>query len=159
MVFVRQADKGQRQGVAPVDAVTLGFSSTALAVRQGLVDILALPAFRAMDMAARNSAELALAEVLNNIVEHAYAGTVGPITVTATAGKGHVMLEIVDKGRALPAERLPVGARPVIDPKAELPEGGFGWFLIRSLVENLAYRRQSGRNHMSFCLPCRETGE
>ena len=32
----------------------------------------------------------------------------------------------------------------------DLPEGGFGWFLIRELTHDLTYRRDGSRNHLSF---------
>ena len=32
----------------------------------------------------------------------------------------------------------------------DLPEGGFGWFLIRTLTTDLRYRREAGRNRLSF---------
>ena len=32
----------------------------------------------------------------------------------------------------------------------ELPEGGFGWDLIRQLTTGLAYARVEGRNELTF---------
>jgi len=36
---------------------------------------------------------------------------------------------------------------------ADLPEGGFGWGLIRALSSGLSYRRMSERNRLAFRIP------
>ena len=52
----------------------------------------------------------------------------------------------------MPDHTLPMGLPQPIGVDKDLPEGGFGWFLIRSLTENLTYRRIDARNHLSFQL-------
>ena len=49
-----------------------------------------------------------------------------------------------------PAGRLPDGADCAL---VDLPEGGFGWHLIRTLTRDLAYVRSGGCNRLSFLLP------
>ena len=95
-----------------------------------------------------------LAEVLNNVAEHAYADTAGPVAVTVALIPGGLGCEVVDEGNAMPGGQLPEGRLPQDDlPETELPEGGFGWHLIRSLTRDLAYRRQRGSNRLSFTIP------
>ena len=100
----------------------------------------------------RSTVELVSAEALNNIAEHAYAGlTPGPVTLTArmTSERLHVILR--DQGRALPGRKLPEGVPPKTDVAcANLPEGGFGWFLIRDLTTALHYRRTDRENRLQL---------
>lgn len=127
--------------------------STPIAVRNGLVTLLACPILHSLDDGTRGTAETVLAEVLNNIVEHAYAETIGQICVSLLYQPGGILVYICDHGRAFPQEELPQGTLPRIDSPEGLPEGGFGWFLIRSLVQGLTYTRKEACNHLSFLLP------
>jgi serine/threonine-protein kinase RsbW len=62
---------------------------------------------------------------------------------------------IVDSGVSLPDGVIPAGLLPGMADVAleDLPEGGFGWYLIRSLTRDLAYTRDQGVNRLSFILP------
>ncbi|HEX9858159.1 MAG TPA: ATP-binding protein, partial [Paracoccaceae bacterium] len=106
---------------------------------------------RALPAAERGTAELVLAEVLNNIVEHAYASASGDIELTLHLHQSELVCRIEDRGLPMPGERLPVGDLRRIDGD-DLPEGGFGWHLIRTLSRELNYRRINGRNQLSFRL-------
>lgn len=120
-----------------------------MAVRDALRRVFAAPMMGALDEDARGTAELVLAEVLNNVVEHAYAGAPGEIDLRLGLLPGSLLCMVRDRGRPMPGERLPGGALPVILPD-DPPEGGFGWHLIRSLSQDLRYRRAGGRNHLRF---------
>jgi serine/threonine-protein kinase RsbW len=102
------------------------------------------------DVAA--TAEIVLAEVLNNIVEHGYAAATGQIEVELALSDTGLQIRTSDLGCALPAAVL-AGTPSLPTVTDDLPEGGFGWYMIRSLVEELAYRREGDRNHLSFCVP------
>jgi serine/threonine-protein kinase RsbW len=128
-----------------------------LAVRRGLADMLACPAMRCLDEGARGTAEIVLAEVFNNIVEHAYSEQPGSISVSlCDVGRG-VEVVVIDQGRAFLQEQLPQDKLPLIDASEDLPEGGFGWYIIRTLVQDLTYRRSQSTNHLSFVLPAEDT--
>ena len=100
----------------------------------------------------RFSVELVLAETLNNIVEHAYdRPDSGQIALRLSADSGGILCQLTDNGRAMPGGALPKGAR--VDPEVEtalLPEGGFGWFLIREIARDLTYERASDMNVLNF---------
>ncbi len=98
--------------------------------------------------------ELVLAEVLNNIVEHAYAGAnAGHIDLRARYMDSGFRFEITDEGSEMPGGMLPVGEHVDLDTDLNaLPEGGFGWYLIHDLTENLQYHRASGRNQLRFTI-------
>ncbi|KPQ06068.1 MAG: serine/threonine-protein kinase RsbW [Rhodobacteraceae bacterium HLUCCA12] len=99
------------------------------------------------------SAELVLAEVLNNIVEHAYCRRSGHVEMTVTLRPDGLYCEVRDHGDHMPQGRPPNLPPPRIDPPRQLPEGGFGWHIIRSLTTHLGYRQQDGWNALSFVMP------
>jgi serine/threonine-protein kinase RsbW len=137
--------------------VRLVIPGTPLAVRDALRRVFAAPLLRGLDDDARGTAELVLAEVLNNVVEHAYAGAPGEIDLRLGLLPDSLLCMVRDGGRPMPDERLPGGALPVFaadDP----PEGGFGWYMIRSLSQDLRYRRAGGRNHLRFRVETRAAG-
>jgi len=92
--------------------------------------------------------EIALAEALNNIVEHAYAGHGGgPVRLHGALTGGRLEIGLRDEGRPLPGLRLPDPQLPGCSgPVEALPEGGFGWYLIHDLTDALTYRRNGAEN-------------
>ena len=136
---------------ASTDAVFV-IASTPLLVRQALCDILRHPVLVQLSVEVRGNAEVVLAEALNNIVEHAYADTLGQIDLRLHRCPDRLLCDIIDHGAPMPDHTLPIGLPQPIGVDNDLPEGGFGWFLIRSLTENLTYRRIDARNHLSFQL-------
>lgn len=134
------------------DDLHLVFRATPSLVRDSLAAMLAQPPLCDLTEDGRGTAELVLAEALNNIVEHAYADGPGPVEVTLCAGPQGIGCLIVDQGLPMPGGTLPEGRLPDLAPE-DLPEGGFGWHLIRALTTDLTYRRVAGRNQLSFRLP------
>ncbi|MGR3501916.1 ATP-binding protein [Pseudaestuariivita sp.] len=123
-------------------------------VRHALSDIIAALKSRKVDPEALGSVEIVLAEALNNVVEHAYDATeCGDIEVNAQVLLGRVQFDILDTGRQMPFGTPPLGHPVDLDTSADdLPEGGFGWFLIREMTETLEYTHQNGRNRLSLTL-------
>lgn len=101
----------------------------------------------------RSSAELILAEALNNIVEHAYGGESGEIELHVALHHDRLVCLIRDHGRPMPDGRPPDPGPPHIAPPDYLPEGGFGWHIIRCLTTDLHYRRAGDWNELSFHVP------
>ena len=140
--------------IAPGDApvsIALRFAACPDRIRAALRQVRRHLAARGLSDDRLGTVELALAEALNNIAEHAYAGQgAGPVSLVAR-GDGDGLLRVVlrDRGRALPGNRLPDGTLPTLDtaPHA-LPEGGFGWFLIRDLADRVDYTRVGGTNRL-----------
>ena len=93
-----------------------------------------------------------LAEVFNNIVEHAYAGHASrPVTVRVESRKCGVRALIIDQGTPMPKGVLPERRLPDTDvPRLALPEGGFGWHLIHAETNALAYHRNKDENHLEL---------
>lgn len=136
----------------PFPGFTLRFLGAATDVPPALQH--ALSKLDTLGLAAdwRSTVELVLAETLNNIAEHAYAGQPpGPVTLTARMTSDRLFVILRDQGRPLPGRKLPDGVAPNTDvPCAYLPEGGFGWFLIRDLTSALHYRRTDQENRLQL---------
>ena len=61
-------------------------------------------------------------------------------------------VSVYDQGLPMPDEHLPKGElAPLIDGE-DLPEGGFGWFLIRTLTLDLEYERDGSFNKLRFAV-------
>lgn len=101
---------------------------------------------------ARSDVRIAMAEILNNIVEHSVAGLAGAtIAVDVVRDGARLLVETLDHGRPLPPSLLASAELPEIgDDVASLPEGGFGWFIIHSLAQDMMYEREAGANRLSF---------
>ena len=61
-----------------------------------------------------------------------------------------LMFEIRDKGRPMPKGRAPIGNHPMTEfhQHDSMPEGGYGWFLIREIVSDLVYDRHDDENFL-----------
>lgn len=134
----------------PPDRVHLVLPATALGVRQALCDLMACALVRDCSRDDMGTAQLVVAEALNNVVEHAYACYAGMIEVDIRRRRDQLLVHIADRGLPMPDATPPLGTPPELGAFDDLPEGGFGWFLIRNLVEDLAYRREGDRNLLSF---------
>lgn len=139
------------------DATTrlvLSFRSRNAEVRAALASINRFLAANGTATADRATAEIVVAELLNNIVEHAYGeDDAGQILLEAGFCAGTLCVQVTDHGGAMPGETLPQGAPPDISgPVDTLPEGGFGWFLLRSLTQNLRYTREGCANITRFAI-------
>jgi len=100
-------------------------------------------------------AEQVLAEALNNIAEHAHAekGEDGETWVsTATSGQA-VTITVRDNGLSMPGLKVPNPALPdIAGDVANLPEGGFGWYMIHALSKDVRYDRTDGWNVLAITL-------
>lgn len=139
-------------------SLKLVFQADPVSVRQALEGMLTCPPLSCLGGDVRGTAQLVLAEVLNNVAEHAYGDAGGKVEIRLWLDPDALHCLIVDEGRAmpggqLPEGRLPGGPRVALD---DLPEGGFGWHLIRSLCAELSYVRVDGQNRLAFALTTRQ---
>jgi serine/threonine-protein kinase RsbW len=133
----------------------INFKSDPLHVRDALKTILLNlknSGAKANDIA---TAEIVLAEVLNNIVEHAYEERGdGDIDLRLFETAFGLTCMFSDRGVAMPDAQPPVGKMNNLDCAVDdLPEGGFGWAMLHALTDDLSYTRQNGANLLSFSLP------
>lgn len=126
-----------------------------MAVRTALGQLLDGLKPLSLDVEEAGTVELVMAEALNNIVEHAYPEDqgAGPIDITCAHASDGLHLTVVDSGRAMPDGQTPVGGAVDIDVDfCDMPEGGFGWFLIKDLAKDVTYRRQDTENLLQLRL-------
>ena len=114
-----------------------------------------LPAWLAGD--ARHAVELALAEVLTNIVEHGYhGGALEDIRVRLLDRPGGLEVDVCDRGRPIPDGRLEQADETtfLFDPTdiAGLPEGGMGLALIKAAFDEVRYASHDGLNQLHLVL-------
>jgi anti-sigma regulatory factor (Ser/Thr protein kinase) len=97
--------------------------------------------------------DLILEEILVNIARNAYPPTESGDTEVAYARleQGTLLVEISDHGRSFNPLELPPPAMG--DDLATRQIGGLGVFLVKSAADSLAYRREDGRNTLSFRFP------
>ena len=110
----------------------------------------------------RHCAQIALAEACNNIVRHAYGpdGAVPDpdIELDLALDAGGLQVTLRDRGGPMPTGGLPGPDLPPIDPgdPLTLPEGGFGWPILRGIARALSHSRHNGRNVLRFRLALSE---
>ena len=102
--------------------------------------------------ADRERLDLVLEELLVNVARYAYPGGAGDVEVAyAVESRGQLLFELSDKGCVFnPLEKEePDLTRPLENRLV----GGLGIFLVRHLVDSIAYRRQNDCNIVSFRFP------
>lgn len=93
--------------------------------------------------------ELALEEAIINIIDHAYGGNGGELTLCCTPVRGGVEISLGDEGP--PFNPLEAPLEKVASVITAQRIGGMGLPLIRSLADVFRYRREDGRNVLSLC--------
>ncbi|MBY5972406.1 ATP-binding protein [Ferrimonas balearica] len=128
----------------------LTFPSSPLSVRRALQTV--VTDLQGFDLEERGTVELVLAEALNNVAEHAYgAEDRGWISLDCTKERDGLHFRIRDEGRPMPDGVAPMGdPAPLPEALEAMPEGGFGWFLIRDLSRDVCYSRQGDVNELTF---------
>ena len=92
---------------------------------------------------------LASEEALVNVINYAYSGGQGNVLVSCgEAGAGGIKIELSDAG--VPFDPL---SRPEPDttlPMEQRKIGGLGILMIRKSMDEVAYRRENGRNILTM---------
>ncbi len=137
----------------PLPGFEVSVTSGDLAAREALQKVMKALDPLALDPEEASTVELVLAEALNNIVEHAYPDpqTAGPIHIKCRHHADGLHFRVHDIGLAMPDGRAPVGGNISHDvPIDDLPEGGFGWFLIQDLAKDVQYDRVGEENQLNL---------
>ena len=95
--------------------------------------------------------DICIDEILGNIARYAYGSGTGDATVRLDFDEAQrlVSLTFVDSG-------MPFDPRDVPEPDTtssleDRPIGGLGLFMVRNLVDSMAYRREDGQNVLTIC--------
>ncbi|MEC7257016.1 MAG: ATP-binding protein, partial [Pseudomonadota bacterium] len=96
-------------------APDISFLATPEQARHAVIHVIAGLADAGLEQGRLCDIELALAEVVNNIVEHGYAGLpAGAIRITCTHGRQCMHISVCDQGHCIP-NGLPPGTAPNLD--------------------------------------------
>ena len=150
-----RADQMETLSARPAEAFP-GFTLRVLArnrsIREALADVRIRLGVMALAEEELTTVEVVLAEVMNNVAEHAYAWRRdGEMVLGIRQSADGLLISVTDDGRPMPDAELPFGEHldPTV-PLGDMPEGGFGWLIIRQLALDVAYVRQHGVNQLSF---------
>jgi serine/threonine-protein kinase RsbW len=117
------------------------------AVTPGLVEEVTQALSGTFAAGKQDDVRIVLAEAVNNIVEHAYAGSdLGAVIVCVTVTTTRLWIDLTDWGHPFPAE---CGPLVLPDPQG-LSEGGYGTFLIRSLTSQVIRTRHCRENRLAL---------
>jgi len=104
-----------------------------------------------LDTEAYGAMEVCVVEAVNNAIAHAYRHRSGfRVETTITLHPDRISFEISDFGTAI----LEFGPRTLeFDPEeiGSLPESGMGLYIIETIMDEVNYRSENGRNTLSFC--------
>ena len=100
--------------------------------------------------------ELVVEEVLVNIINYAYSGGDGDMTVTCeTDAAGQVVMTFIDHGAPFDPLTLPP---PDVDADIDhRTVGGLGVFFVRELSEDVTYARRDDANQLTVTFGRRQT--
>ena len=141
--------------LAEKEAFRRDFLSDEMAVRTALMAMEDQMRSQGLPEDVIGDLNVVLAEALNNVVEHAHAGRDdGHVELAIFVRPCCIRCKIFDNGAPMPGLELPAGILPTHDTAFEdLPEGGFGWFLIRNMTADLVYDRTPDGNCLQFHIP------
>lgn len=90
---------------------------------------------------------LVVEELVVNTMNH--GGDVNEIEMTLTSDDDSVIVEIADDGR--PFDPLVDAPEPdFTSPLGDRPIGGLGVHLVRTIMDEMHYRRTQGKNHLAL---------
>lgn len=85
--------------------------------------------------------KLAVAEAINNAIQHAPvpagSGAAPIVTISFKPGPQGILIEVTDEGRI--EDGLPVHEASPVQKDEDLPEGGLGFLLIRTLMDDVSH--------------------
>ena len=94
-------------------------------------------------------ANLVLEELLVNIIKYGQSDGINGFDITLTSEPDRLTIEVVDEGK--PFDPVKDAPPPVLTGSLEdRPVGGLGLHLVRSLVDELSYKRERGKNHVAL---------
>lgn len=92
---------------------------------------------------------LAIEELLTNTISHGFEPGPGhAIEVRIGIEPGEAVVEVIDNARPFDPTRAPA---PDLDASIEdRLVGGLGVYLVKSMMDEMRYRREGGRNHVTL---------
>ena len=92
---------------------------------------------------------LVIDELAQNVVDYAYEDQPGDVEVEVTSEPEAVTIEITDEGR--PFDPLTQAPEPdLTSPIEDRPIGGLGVHFTKTLMDDVKYSRESGKNRLKI---------
>ena len=92
---------------------------------------------------------LALEELWLNVVNHGHTGGFHEVEIELTSEAEAVTIEITDDGK--PFDPLHDAPKPRVDaPLDDRPIGGLGIYLVQTMMDELEYKREEGKNRLTL---------
>ena len=92
--------------------------------------------------------QLAVEEVVTNIIMHGYSGGAGTIHISCSSENDRVVIRISDNAPAFDPLSLP---DPDIDAGVQKRQiGGLGVYLVRQVMDDISYRYENGQNILTL---------
>ena len=104
-----------------------------------------------LDVDSYGQMEVCVVEAVNNAITHAYRREDGfRVDTSITLHPDRISFEITDRGRAI-NDFAPRSLE--FDPEviSSIPENGMGLFIIETIMDEVSYRSENGKNTLSFC--------
>jgi serine/threonine-protein kinase RsbW len=140
--YIRRAMSASRTAVVPASAAGVRLAAEAL-------DAFAAAASGRVPSDALRSVQVALDEVLSNIVQHAYRGRgEGCIQIAFRLAEGDLEVKIQDD--APPFDPLAAAVPDLTAGLADRRIGGLGILLTRRLMDDVRYERTDGGNRLTL---------
>ena len=93
--------------------------------------------------------QLAIEEVVLNVMDYGYDDGIHEFEVIITSEADSLTIEVVDGGR--PFDPLHDASIPDLEASVEERKvGGLGIHLVRTMMDQVNYRREQGRNHLTL---------
>jgi serine/threonine-protein kinase RsbW len=128
---------------------TLRLPNKLAAIGEAADEIAGFCAARGVPQAAIGNLNLALDEAMTNTIEYGWPdGGDHELALTVLVGDGAVVAEISDDGRAFnPLEVPPPDLESDLESRLV---GGLGVHFMKTLMDDVAYRREGGRNVLTM---------
>lgn len=97
-----------------------------------------------LDEHATWEVQLAVDEAATNVVQHSYSQTPGPITISAGTVGSEFEITIRDRGKRFDPADVP--EPDLVSPLEERKTGGLGLYLMRKLMDRVAFEFTDGEN-------------
>ena len=92
---------------------------------------------------------LVVEELGLNVINHAYRGQSGEFEIIITSEEQAITVEIIDNGP--PFNMLQDAPLPDVEAEIEeRPVGGLGIHLVKTMMDELYYKRDQERNHLTL---------
>jgi serine/threonine-protein kinase RsbW len=88
--------------------------------------------------------QLAVEEVITNVIVHGYRGRGGEIEITCRISGDRAVIRIADT--APPFDPLSLAGPDISADVEDRKVGGLGVYLVRQVTDGISYRRENGKN-------------